>query len=351
MVKMEKSKKSNKLIKKMMDALNKSAVSSGKMKESEIWPIHPIKIYPYFQPFLKDCKYSINKVKDSFEINDASSKVRPSFLWQWIINFILSSKVLEEDMYEEIIYLLELVKKSMYGDSFCMDSKHIIWNKKELQNNLEKIDFNKVYSNPKKSISELNAYLSNFNQALYWVCNCGFREIHGPYEVKKNGKKFRLLVREYFELNPKKICNSNVDYQKIRTLCFYKPNVKINFVVLNDYYWKGNLNNALYYWKVFGIKNKIERSLNQKEVEQFTKVLINENDLVTSQVNKLTEKEKIISLIQRFYFTLNYFEDAFGLHISKFPKEKIKNLIKNSDSKLYKKLNVNPKNLFDPRIK
>lgn len=79
MAEMVRSVNSNELVEKMIKALTKSAVSSGKMDKSEIWPIHPIKTFPYFGPFLKDCKSSLNKAKKILDIEEVSSKLRPSF--------------------------------------------------------------------------------------------------------------------------------------------------------------------------------------------------------------------------------------------------------------------------------
>lgn len=238
----------------------------------------------------------------------------------------------------------------MEGNSFCENSKHIIWNEKELQNNIERTSFNRSNFTSKKANSKMNAYLSNFSQALYWVCNCCFREVHGPYEVKFRGENLKLLVRDYFKLNQGKLYKTKIDYQKIRSLCLYERNIKFNFVVLNDYYWKGNLNDALRYWKVYGNKNGNKESLNEGDIRSFIGTLMSENRKVTSKVSELTEKEKIIALMKRFYLTLNYFQDILGFESSKFPKEKVENLIRNKTLKGNSE-KVEPKKLFDPRLK
>lgn|GEM_PF-6546624 len=317
-------------IERMKEALARSAYDSGKMQFSEIWPIHPMETYPYFIDFFLE---ELNKKIDFIKKNDV--KVSPSRIWFWLINSILGYKAIDADKKKSIELtkkLLDLLKDSMHGNPFCEDYTHRI---------LPEVSWEKTTINKKKNeeILKLNANLMCYCQTLYWVTNCAFREIHGPYEIIFEGKPAQVIVREYFNVNP---FGKRLPYDYIRTETVYDKDINFKFFVLNDFLWDKQIGNHILDSKCFFDGKEVT---DVKKISELNDLIVKNNKEESFRVNSLKRAEKITGLARRFFKTLEEFGEVT------FPEDKIVERIKNV------KINIQNremdreavKELFDPR--
>ncbi len=296
---------------RMIEALVKSAYDSGKMALDEIYPIHPIESYPYFMDFFIE---ALDK-KIKF-IEKENIKLKPSRIWNWIVNILLGSKMSKVDK-EKVIYLvnrlLDLLEKSMEGNCFCEDKTHRI-----IKPDIKWIKTDAFTEKIKKEISKLHAQLMCYNQTLYWVLNCAFREIHGSYKVMFEGKPAQLIIREYFNLNLK---GNKLPFNYVKTETIYDKDINFDFFVLNDFLWDKKIEDHMLDSKCFFDDKEI---VNFEEIKYFSRALGEANKQESYKIFSLSREEKILGLVERFYKTLNDVGESIDVPI-KIVKERLKN--------------------------
>ena len=318
---------------RMKEALAKSAYDSGKMNVDEIWPIHPLQAYPYFiDVFIISLNTKVELLRKE------AIKLNPSRIWGWIINILLGSKMVyfkKETLVNLVNKLLCLLEESMCGNCFCEDGTHRIINPKNHE--IEGIFFT---DGEKDEILRLHAELMCYNQTLYWVANCAFREIHGPYTVVFNNQPAQLVVREFFKLNSPMM---KLPFNYIKTESIYDKDINFTFFVLNDYLWDKQIEDHMLGYRCYSDGREITSTT---ELHEINLALNKNNKAETRRIILLSRNEKILGLAERLYKTINDIGEPVQVPI-KIMEERIKTLKPEIPKRRLDRETA--KMLFDPR--
>ena len=347
----------------MRKAIGRSTVETDKFTQGTIWPIHPSYLASILSaPFAKDFYQDFQTIKGKIGLKNTSRLFgHPSVLWLMIMRTMPGLKIIGLGKRERIKIaknILKMIGFLMEGNIYCEDGKNFIWSKEKtgevVQNEMDNIQNN----NHAVLLGRLHANLINFSQSIFWVTNCAHREIHGPYPSIWRNKKTNLIIREYFLLNPQAfdLKLKNFPIESISSYCLYKPEVKFNFAVLNDYSSNLPLNeNLVAVGGKVKYKGKEVKFNDSDFLNRLCKLLEKENQRTSLAVNKLSEKEKAIGLIFRSYYLIRNIKKQLNktwlppkILIEKVKKDGVKKTLSMKGSRKEKAQRF--LDLYDPRI-
>ncbi len=297
-------------IDRMRYAIARSNIDTNKFAQGNIWPIHPSYLAKFLSaPFTKDFYNDFQSLKKSIGLESlAKIFLHPSALWLIIMRTMPGLKIIDLDKELRVNFtqdILRMIDILMAGNIFCEDKKNIVLKKGEI----EKIEQSNILSivNPNFAglIGRLHAGLINYSQSVFWVTNCAHREIHGPYPIFIKNKSVNLIIREYYLLNPIDLMKELKGFplEKMITYSLYKPEVKFEFEVLNDYSSNLPLNENLIAFggKVTSLGKEITLD-SDKFILEICRQLEEKSSEISGSVNKLSDEEKAIGLILRSYY-------------------------------------------------
>lgn len=154
-------------------------------------------------------------------------------------NYIIGLKVLVRDKKISRQESINAVKPFFYAleqlvesDPFCLKGKNLVYNKNQLKEKLEKIDFKKADLQSKKILPRLSVSLDSLIWSEYYdvFIDAGVN-IHGPYSLEDGSL---LVVKDYFDLKPVEIWDSvkEFPFKRIKLFLKYKPiDIKIDYLM------------------------------------------------------------------------------------------------------------------------
>jgi len=306
-------------LRRMRRAIARSCIETDKFTQGTIWPIHPSYLARILSaPFAKDFNDDFQNLKKDIGLKAlAKVFVHPSALWLIIMRTMPGLKIIGLEKEKRAIFakdILKMIDFLMVGNIYCEDKKNIVWDNSQI----DKIFNSNLLFSPKDNFpmlfGRLHADLMNFSQSVFWVTNCAHREIHGPYPCRWNNQAVNLVIREYFLLNPEDLVKDlrNFPLESLTTYSLYKPKVKFEFAVLNDYANDLPLSENLVavggQAKYLGELKKLK---DEKLLTKLCQLLEKRNKEISERVNKLSEKEKAIGLIFRSYYLIKNMRKQF----------------------------------------
>ena len=170
----------------------------------------------------------------------------------------------QEDILNFTFFVFKIIKNKIRDDIFCLDGTHKILTKREIEKTRERTEIKDQKT--KKTIANLIVSLESLIWALYFDFSvCAGSEKHGPYPI---GKKNVILVRNYFDLSPKKIWSINNKYPSVKMYLKYPKNIGIKINSNNQIKSSKSLGNELISFSIYVGEKKITslseiRSLSQ----------------------------------------------------------------------------------------
>lgn len=358
-------RKDDLLIDKTLKAFERVAFRSGNLSSPFAWwPLNFILYMPLYMPqFTHDFRtdfWSLRKSKSIGEIAQAFQY--PTALWLGLVPFLSKSREIDLEKRERVKIILEFLKMlevSMTGNIFCEGGQNIVWDKKGVKNITQKTNWIDVKKRPDftKLFARLHSGLISLDEAIFWNANCATREIHGPYKVKWKNTPCQLIIREYYNLNEPQLLPRNLSssFKSVSTLAIYNSRVRFDFPILNDYtHDLPLLENTKALFGVAIRDNKIELLNNKRIIKKACESIEKDSLKIGSWVESLSEKERIIKTVDRYYYREKPIRDLLRKDWQP-PKSLIQNIRKRFPSfqpiqragKMTKKQFYQ---MFDPRI-
>lgn len=131
-------------------------------------------------------------------------------------------KISMEDRLEYANTLFEALSTMVHSDPFCLDKKNILLDKEELNKLLDSLTWIDINDSNKRPLIEINIDFFALCWVLYYniFAAAGF-EIQGPYEHELNGKKYQVVIRDYFDVNPKEIWGIDTKIDDLKIIYVY----------------------------------------------------------------------------------------------------------------------------------
>lgn len=230
------SKKKNEIIDNFLLA-NKNCILT--IDTRTVWPANVSQIEAYFSDIYskiffekfknnpKEFEKALNTLR-MFTIHNMlhHSKVAGLKVLKKFENYPITQK----EMVDFIVFMLNVAKKKSKGKLFCLNEDYKILDNKEIN----KINENLIWTKSsdlttKKEIGNLIVSLDSLIWSLYFdPYRSAGSEIHGPYLVDN----YYILIRDYFDLNPKEIWPIKNKYLSVKMYLKYPKDIgiKINFI-------------------------------------------------------------------------------------------------------------------------
>jgi len=136
----------------------------------------------------------------------------------------------QKDILNFAFFVFNVIESKTQDDIFCLNGSHKVLSRKEVKEIEKTQEWTEAKDQKiKKEIANLIISLESSVWALYFDSfSCAGKEIHGPYQVA--GKNI-ILVRNYFNLNPKEIWSVKGKYRSIRMRLKYskKAGIKLDY--------------------------------------------------------------------------------------------------------------------------
>jgi hypothetical protein len=134
---------------------------------------------------------------------------------------------------ESLEFFLDILDSKVSKDPFCLNNKNLWFDDSKVSGLMQEIRFNKVNSSELGLISRLVIALSSLVWSFYYdiYVEAGF-EFHGPYDVELGGKKYSLLIRDYYDLRPTDLWNKAKEFgfKSVRLYLLYSGvNISLDF--------------------------------------------------------------------------------------------------------------------------
>ncbi len=179
------------------------------------WPIHVGKIFPFFSDLEAADIYSklqaVSKMERPHEIIKkmliGPSVSKATLLTDLIVGLkVTNPPTSAADRVWFVEYVLDVLEGYQPGDIFCRDGRNLIHTDDEIQIIIDNTPWLSLASG--NGVARSIYRCSASAQALIWSLffygwtDVGF-EIHGPYDViSKDGRKHKLLIRDFFDPKP-----------------------------------------------------------------------------------------------------------------------------------------------------
>jgi hypothetical protein len=228
--------KERQLIKKFLLAINNCFST---IDERTFWPANAAQIEAYFSDIIAldlFCKFKENPQNFKKALSRLSCfSLYESLYHKEIIGLKVNRIYLDcpknkKDIINFVMSFFEVIKSKVKGEIFCLDGTHRLLTNTEVK----EIEKNKRWMKAenyktKRLISNFISCLENLVWAFYFdIFVSTGREIHGPYFINKNEV---ILVRDYYNLNPKEIWGIDNKYQSLKIFLKYPKecNIQLNY--------------------------------------------------------------------------------------------------------------------------
>ncbi len=263
---------------------------------------------------------------------------------------------------EVCVKLLEYITILRKNDPFCKHGKNKVWNDETVANTLSSscmVDLNTFQEQDKlrKTISRLIVALSIYCELLYFA-NLSFgREIHGPYDIRKNDQ---LIVREYFDLKPPfwKF-SKEMSFTTFKLLTVYPNDIEVEFDFVGRFYTKDVLGPKLSQISIE--KDGKSFPIESKALEEILRAVQEIMKKATIEIRDMSKKQLMTKYVEGYFWVLKPLQDI--INQDWHPSQELYNRIKTEEAdtwliETYKVLATKPeaerlkimKRLRDPRI-
>jgi len=280
------------------------------------WPATAPQIEAYFSDIIATTIF--NKFKENYKkceeaLNTLSVFTLYASLYHTEITGLKVGKIFngypasKKEIVDFTLFIFNIIRKRIQGKIFCLDKTHKILPEKEIKNLEKKLKWTEAKNQAiKKEISILIISLENLIWSLYFDSfTCTGCERQGPYFVNHNKI---ILIRNYFNLNPKEIWPIKNKYQSVRMYLKYPQNTGIKLDYGNHIKSSKPLQNKLISFSIIANKKQITalseiRSLS----EYFSRLAKNQAE----KVNKLSPLEIIKKGTKIYYYRYKNFFDYY----------------------------------------
>lgn len=296
----------------------------NKTGEIAPWPVHIGAVAPYFSDV--EARDIFDKLRKLSKEKDAHSIVRkllisPSVAKALLMDFIIGMKAVRPRITAKervwfVNYLFDVLEEMQRGDIFCLNGKNVILSGREAQDLFKDTPWTWLKEGRRElgsSIYRVSASAKSLIWSLYFYGwdDVGY-EIHGPYTIRsREGKKFKLLVFDYFDLKPDLLWDSIKDfpYRSIKLLALFKEDAELEVDIFCHFISKGSLldsTEAIYLEvdKVPIRKKSIAHSISRRLLDK-----VSEQHVLIRKMNK---KEVIKKYVESRYYAFRRWRQFFG---------------------------------------
>jgi hypothetical protein len=284
------------------------------MEESTFWPANAAQIEAYFSDIIALDLFGKFK-ENPQKFKEALNTLRAFTLYASLYHTeIVGLKVTHlyygypknrREIVDFVFSFFDVIESKVKNGLFCLDGTHRILSKEEV----ERIDKGERWveaknSTIKKEIANLIASLENLVWAFYFdPFVCAGREIHGPYPISKNEV---ILVRDYFNLNPKEIWEIKNKYQSIKMYLKYPKSLNIKLDYANHLKSSKPLGDNLL---SFSIKVEGKQLSSLTQIHSLSKYFLYLGEKQADKVNTLSPLEILKKGAEIYYYRYkNFFE-------------------------------------------
>ncbi|MFA6268531.1 MAG: hypothetical protein WCW13_05370 [archaeon] len=251
-------------------------------------------------------------------------------------NFIIGLKMLIRDNIitldsakESLDFFFDILDQKVSTDPFCLNNKNIWFNKNQINQVLNEVNFKKVDLVEQTVVSRLVIALNSLVWSFYYdiYVESGF-EFHGPYSVEYENNEYKLIIRDYHDLRPAALWEkaNNFGYKSIKLYLLYSDvNIGIDYFMheFSDKPLRTNL--------AFCAVETVDTAGNTKffPINEVTPIAESAEEIAFEQVNYVNQLETIekINMGARIcYYQLKSFRDALGINWE--PPQEVFDLIK-----------------------
>lgn len=347
-----------------------NAMCSSAIDARELWPVAPAALFAYID---FDHTYDMYlKLKSLIDEGWSFKEIAKLFRYPTVTKFFMMNSaatglktgvslklapITMDDNVEMFKWFIEILKNLTQEDPFALEGKNIIWSKEEVGdfiNQHEWIDL-KDNSSLKSAVNLLSVNLFTLCWSFYSdYFGANGSERHGPYllENEKFGTGAKLLVRDFYDLNPEEIWPEakDVPFKSIVLAQIYNDtpiylgwgNGLVNQKSLTEH-------NSFFTLLVDG-----KPITDEAEIQKLNATISKIAQKQAEYVNSLEIKDKVRKCAMLAYYGLK----SFYLHFSDkwYPEEKIEKMFEivgdgPLNSKETKERTLEEKKeLFDPRI-
>ncbi len=300
------------LVNQLLAGLEKFFSKYTEKEYQRFWPANPVQMDAYFGV---DIVYTIfSEYKINFEkCKEALLKVRPLVLYAALYHIFPSLKIIkQEKLYpisqEEInnfwVFFLEIIRQQIKGELFCLDGTFQKLTVEEAEKLEKRIKWTEAEDqNIKRAVSSLIITAENLIWSFYFdpYTETG-SERHGPYQLKDSV----LLVREYYDLQPRQIWKTKNKYKNLTMYLKFAPTTKIALTYSNMLETRDPIWDKLVEFYI-AVDGKPLRDL--KQITELGDYLAEIAQEQSSIVNKLLPLEIIKKATEIYYYQyVNFFK-------------------------------------------
>jgi hypothetical protein len=352
----------NQEIEDFLKAVEKSF--SG-VDNKNVWPLNCAQFCAYFDIVeALDIYHRLNKLKEKLSVKEiaelmpAPDVIRGCLQLNLIIGLKNAKKfgvedISTEDRVKYVLFLFDILKQKVKNNIFCLDDKNLLLGEKEIEKIAYETDWDVPISTAEKDqISFLIVSANNLCYTLYFdpYPSGGFY-IHGPYDTTKRfGKDTILVIRDYYNINPKEIWSDlDMPYKKLRILGVYKGlDLKLNY--LNHPISTTSVGDKLIAFKIYLDDKELDIKKVNELGEFFQKIYMKQ----TEKINELSDLDKVRKGAEISFYLFRKLRESMGDDWR--PPKEVEQMIAKEGDRFIKKLRyeTNPplenwKRIFDPR--
>jgi len=305
--------KEKELLKKFLLAI-KDCFST--MEESTFWPANAAQIEAYFSDIIALNLFKRFK-ENPKEFKRALSTLRAFTLYASLYHTeivgLKTAKLYsgypktQRDILDFVFSFFDVIESKVKGEVFCLDGTHRILTQKEIKKIEREKKWIKANNAIKREIANLIVSLENLTWALYFdPFPCAGREIHGPYFL---GEGKVMLIRDYFNLNPKEIWKIKNKYPSVKMYLIYPKEVNIKLNYANQVKSSQSLKDALI---SFSIEVNQKQITNLSQISRLFKYFCLLGGKQAEKVNKLSSLEILRKGAEIYYYRYKNFFEYYG---------------------------------------
>lgn len=203
------------------------------------WPANASQIEAYFSDIIATAifdKFKKDPVKCKKALSALTLFILYASLYHTEIVGLKVGKIFEgypanqKDILDFTLFIFNVIRSKTQDDIFCLNGSHKVLTKKEIKEIEKTQEWTEAKDQKiKKEISNLIISLESSVWALYFDSfSCAGKEIHGSYQT---ADKNIVLIRDYFNLDPKEIWSVKGKYQSVRICLKYpkKAGIKLDY--------------------------------------------------------------------------------------------------------------------------
>ncbi len=312
--KIKKASSKNGTINKFLSAI-KSTYSDMDISRTS-WPATAPQLEAYFSDIIATTifkKYKENSKKCEEALNTLSVFTLYASLYHTEIIGLKVSKIFnnypkdQKDIIDFVLFIFNVIKKRIQGELFCLDKTHKILTEKEVKILEKKLKWTEIKKKEiKKEISILIVSLESLIWSLYFDSfTCAGCERQGPYFANNNEV---ILIRNYFNLNPKEIWPIKNKYQSVKMHLKYSQGINIQLDYANHIKSSNSLQDKLISFSIIADKKQIATLSEICSLSKYFSHLAKEQ---AERINRLSPLRIIKKGAEIYYYRYKNFFDYY----------------------------------------